>query len=786
MSAWLDLLIKELVLLVLLGGLGCGIACHLRVAGGIGSRIALAPVFGLALGSAALTTAAYVMPMRVAAWTVLVPLLAVSIAVGIRALRQTDKERAIDAQARPYRRRRSSPPRALDLLQLAGIVLVVTTAFNYPIASRPSLGPMGYRVADAAGYVATVDGLERHTLQDDRWGPAWDLSSQYAGGIARGFQHLGFDTLAASVNAALGWEASETQSAFMVALILVGALGLFAGVRALTGTRTWAASLAALLFAGPLVYQLFIESSEGALAGLALVAPIGVVAALVLRQPSLANVVSLGVLIAGLQTVYPLFVPPLVIGASIVVAARALASVKKRLPPKNAAARAAALLGATAAIAIALSPVAFERSVRYWHNVATGGFLDAAAVGLPVYDLNAPIVPSYVLQTREFYFLSGLADTSLQQLVLGYLAPLFLAALIVYGIWRYRAAWVLLPGILAAALLAYYTSTNRDCSYCTQRNLLVIGPLAAALVGVGVAAVAARGHAFFKWAALVGGIGVLILAAHKSSVLARRAVEGGYALPAGVRDLLDELDARRGPLYLEAAGAGFGAAFEMPFLYHATNEATGQRLAVDVEDNDYRGLTYLGGPRSRGPEFVSNYRWVLTRVAGIETKRSTVARQGPFALQERRRPVDITVARGVVVDTFDRDHEGQAWVQGPLRFWVSGPTEGPVSARVELTGTAAVRAKVPARARVLARRPGALFLCTPVVGSGDFRRLDLPIRFRVPPAQPPPETFGAPWIPGKALRLAAMSATTGSCPKDTRRSASPRSSSTRNGKKQQP
>src|SRR4029453_14867567 len=112
-------------------------------------------------------------------------------------------------------------------------------------------------------------GLEGHQLGDDAMGPDWDLGARYAASYANGFQHLGYDSLTASGKGAFGWGSPETQSAFMVVLILVGALGIFAAVRVITRSRTWAAALAGLLFAGPLAYQLFVDSSEGALAGLA-------------------------------------------------------------------------------------------------------------------------------------------------------------------------------------------------------------------------------------------------------------------------------------------------------------------------------------------------------------------------------------------------------------------------------------------------------------------------------------------------------------------------------------
>jgi hypothetical protein len=750
MSTWLNLLVKEAALLALLGALGFGVAAHLRGGSAIGSRIALAPAFGLALGSAVLTTASYFMPMKVGAWVVLVPLALASIAVGVRVLRKREGRLLHHSQLSVG-------------AQLVAVALVVTGALNYPLAERESLGPVGYSVADAVGYEGSIEWLKSHTLRDHDPQP-WDLSDVYGVGYSKGFQQVGFDSTAAGTNVVFGWSASQTQSAFMVALIVVGALGLFGAVRGFTRSRTWAAPVAGLLFAGPLAYELFVAGSEAALAGLALIPAAALVGSRLLEEQRPATIVAFGVLTGGIQTVYPLAVAAMALWIAVVLAVKAVAALRARRLSRRVVLRALELLVLLAILSVVIAPVAFGRNVTYWRTVATTDYLKTlATTSLPVYDLPADVIPGYVFQTREFFFLR-VDDAGMQQYVLSIVVPAFLIGLAAYGVWRYQSAWILAAGALAAAFLAYYTSEANQCSYCVQRNLLMLGPLVAALVGVGIAAVASRTWLPFQIAALVIAVGVVGLVGHKSSVMARRAEQGAYALPVDARKILPELKDRRGPLYLEAIGAALDAVYEMPAIYHAVNESTSQRLAVNAERDDQRGMLYLGGPRPRGPEFTPDYRWVLTRAAGIQTNRETVARSGAFALQERRSGPDASVISGFAVDQADRDREGEAWVQGPLHFWVSAPTPAPVWLRLELRGKVAAKVRAPKTARVLAQEPGLLSLCLPVRGSGDVREAVLQLkRLRVPLPGPAGGEFGAPPVPGKVLRLAAMSATLSRC-----------------------
>ena len=139
MSIWFDLLVREAALLALLAALGSGLVVLLRPEAAGCSRIALAPAFGLALGSGAMVTASYFMPMRIALWAVLLPLAAASVMVAVLIVRRAGAIRM---------------PAAIDLLQVVLIVLLVASALSYPLVSQRSLGPLGYHVSDADGYTA--------------------------------------------------------------------------------------------------------------------------------------------------------------------------------------------------------------------------------------------------------------------------------------------------------------------------------------------------------------------------------------------------------------------------------------------------------------------------------------------------------------------------------------------------------------------------------------------------------------------------------------------------------
>ncbi len=213
-------------------------------------------------------------------------------------------------------------PRLRNVAQVALVAVVVLVAFNYPLAAHHTVGPAGgYQIADAGGYVNEIDGEQRLSIRqvDRRRPPFADLSLEYWAGYAAGDQQLDVSALEASVNSLLGLGATDTYSPFLIAVLLVGALGAFAAVRSADGSVTWPAVLAGCLFAGSVFTELFMDGSEAALSGSAVLAPLMVVGWEAVQRRETATLVLLALLAAGLQTLYPLFVPCVVIGALVTV-----------------------------------------------------------------------------------------------------------------------------------------------------------------------------------------------------------------------------------------------------------------------------------------------------------------------------------------------------------------------------------------------------------------------------------------------------------------------------------
>ena len=167
-------------------------------------------------------------------------------------------------------------------------------------------------------------------------------------------------------------------------------------------------------------------------------------------------------------------------------------------------------LAGVVALAAVFTPVAFERNLRYWIGLLNGSF---SLVGLPAYVLPVNVIPGWLLQTREFYALVDLSQASTGQFLLAAAVPALLVVVICVGLARHRVAAVMLGVAAGAALLAYYTWSNRNCGYCVQRNSIPIGVLAIPALGIGVATLAAMRGVAGLVASLA--VGVVISAADR-------------------------------------------------------------------------------------------------------------------------------------------------------------------------------------------------------------------------------------------------------------------------------
>ena len=343
--------------------------------------------------------------------------------------------------------------------------------------------------------------------------------------------------------------------------------------------------------------------------------------------------------------------------------------------------------------------MSFLRDVRYWHAVLNGAYYLS---GLPQYHLPYSVLPGWLLQTREFYFLTELGSTSAKQVLIGVILPILFIAVIVFGLKRRHVSLILLPLVLTYAAMAWYTSASHNCSYCTDRALLPIAPLSIGLLVLGVAALATAPARWLRWTGLLMALVVVVAVGERTRQERLRFADGAFFLEEGRRALLAHVPPHGGTVNLEGYGEDPGLApGEMELTYYMASERTHGAVSVPSEYVDYASLAYLGEANPRNPQFDPSYRYVLTRLGGVETGRRVIVRTGSLALEERSGSLDVTLVSGVAVPPVRLDTSGLAWVQGPLHMIVSGDGTGP--AWISLRFQAIVPVTVPPQPGV----PGA-------------------------------------------------------------------------------
>jgi hypothetical protein len=702
-------------LLAILLALGAGPAALLPQSFDAATRIALAPVLGFCLGTCLTTTVLEFAPAG-DSYPLLIVLAVASVAFA----------------AWRARRARWQRPTLRDAAQLLVVCVAVAVPLGLVLHDRHSVGPASYYFTDVDNYVAVQEAADTTSLREARadWAQSirtgadfGDLGRFVYAFIADFGSNLDATPLHANVNAVLGRGAIDTFAPFLVVLLLIGGLGAFAVVRRIAAEPTWTAVLAGSLFGGPLFLVQWFDTYQASIVALALLMPAVLLGAEALRDRRLQNLALLALVLATFITVYPLWVPPLVLVGAGALAWHAAA---ERRAGTSARALARTLLVpalAVAAMTFAFDPVAVIRTVGYYSTVL-GGSLQFPRVA---YRLPLEVLPGWLLQTREFWFLTPLGAGGFKPVLFGALIPLVFVAFVALAIARLRIALALLALGAAFGAAAFYAYSSADaCTYCGQRYLLGLAPILVVLLTLGLWLALRSPSRLWRVAGIAGAVLVVAAVGQRARVSLDRFAGASFFMDVANRVALKDLPQDDRPLHLEGYWASVRAQAEQPLAYHLANHRAPGRVSISLGTDVGNALQYLtfSEVRPPGPEFRADYRYLLTRFSGVATDRRLVVRRGAIGLMERTRPLDVTPYAGLTIEQARIDGSGVPSVLpgGTLGLHVVGPGSGPVWARLRFETAEAVA--VPRRRGLRARqRGGTLTLCARASGTAPVRNV---------------------------------------------------------------
>ena len=760
MHIWILLATREASLLATLMLLGAGPASFLSERFDAGSRIALTPVLGFCLGTCVTTTLIQFTGTNHTFW-VLIPLALASVTVA--AVRTHRAEAPSWHQRLPVS----------DIVALLVVVLAVAGPVTYTLHLRRSVGPAVYYYSDADNYVALQDAArttslhaarvawQHHLLTGARWG---DFTQLVLSSIAAIGSNLDATPLDSNVNALLGLSASATYSPFLIVLLLSGALGAFAAVRYLSSSRTPTAVLAGALFGGPMFLELWFDSFQAAIVAIGLLMPFVILCHDALRKLQLATLLLISLIGATMLSVYPLYVVFLAGIAGLMLLWQLWVNRRSVQRPRLSLAAAVAGVATVCGATVLFDLVGFIRDIRYYQAVLNGSL----ALPRVLFHLPLSVLPGWIAQTREFWDMPSLVHADVKQLILGGVLPLIFLTFVLAGLRRYRAALALVVLAALCSIIAEYSFASREaCTYCAERNLLPLTPIATVLIALGLCALLSASVRWVKIAGLVGVALVVLAVGQRTRVELTRFADASYFMGFAERSVLSRAPSAGASIEEEGFGFSVAGEPEQPLTYHLINEHAPGAASVILGSDAGNSIAYLnltGLTMFPGPEFHQDYRYVLTRLGGVATDRRLIARTHGIALEERVKPLDITPYAGLAVPLERVSTSGVPWVQTqyPLQFYVVGYDDGK-PAWASLTFRTSVPVSVPAQPGVSTREAGDIFrACVRATGREPIRRVALQLYAALTPG-PAPHVLFPPPMPLEGVAMTSMRVVTDHC-----------------------
>lgn len=648
----------SLALLLLFTAVGSGPAVWLIKERDI--RLATMPILGFALTASFLTSLALVIPVATATWAILLPIAAISFALAVVGTVRRPADRRLD--------------RTL-WVPVAAIAVAMAIALTPPVA-RGTQGPFALNVYDAWGYAATSAFLEQHEIGEEL--PAGvvqtDVVTWNGANNANSNARIGVDAVNAATASLFRIDTGAALAPLLAALYGLVPLVVWLLVVGLGGS--WrAGALGAAFGLTPAMLSLVDDTALGNLAGEVLAAPILLFLGRSIWK-SWADAVVAGALLGGLLSVYPEFLPPLLIIAAAGGLVAAIARFRGR------ALRQWIVLAATrmAAALVSALAIAPNGSLRAFHYLSDRTGDGPWAQGLPLRYIDEQNVGAWGFGVLHLYEMGGFSDLSFIRQAFAMLFPVLLAGVVVFAIVkspRVLGVFVAAPIVVTTALglFAFESFQSGRCEYCLWKSLTLMLPFLAAGLAFGFDQLWAGVAKSDRWFGIrrLGAAGVVIVAlvalGYSDFRLTRTTRSIGAFCPAPLRDLGDRLEQlpTPSPVLIEGAGSMPKPVFMLNAAYFTTRN-NGRTVLFDA---GFPAISYLVTTDAAPSYYSPEYSYVITPYTDVASNRTRLGSYGPFAL-ERRGPIDVVVS--YPEQATDNKNPHIPWVSKPFNLRIASTT----------------------------------------------------------------------------------------------------------------
>jgi hypothetical protein len=621
-------------------------------------RILLAPVLGVALAPALMTTGSLFLTMNAACFAVLVPAAVISLVVAFL-YRESEHERA-------------------TAYELAAPVLLGAVAVGVallPGLIKNNVGPFTYAIADVWLHVTKGMWLAGHTSADSASPAAFAYHLPLYTGWSQtvdGFR-LGLPSLNAAF--ARGVHVGPEETYFALGAVIFGLLPVSIWMLARRlGAGLPAAAFGALYGLAACALTLVVDGAAENLAGM-VIAPLAYVFAFdAFRERTAKQIVVAGICWGGLLAVYPEYVPPIAL-AGLLVGLVAFGSAAYRSRGQAASRLAAAPLVGIAAVALLVAPYSVFRDVTYYR------WLIDNSAGSAVRHLTLEDVGAWAFGVLHLYQLANFDLLSTSKTFVAVAVPILLLTIALIGAarsTRVALPTVLVPAVISVLLAVYLYWYRTDNEYALWKWLLLALPFVFVLLALGIdSLLASQSHRSVVQVAVAVVALIAVATIVRADVRFTRLVDARAAfVDSDVHKIVSQEQHLENPsIFLEGADGMPYPLVDYVGLYSALLRIPHAKVFYDPE---------AGAPAAQGNQLLRpalaastyeqpDYRYIFTTFSGLERSDRVVAADGRYALLMRR-PTDVVLTGASAWTSF----EGRTvpYAVSPVQLWVASPRPG--------------------------------------------------------------------------------------------------------------